>query len=60
MREYYRRPPGSSRKRENFFNEKDNILKLIENGCTLTYIAKVYHMHRNTVKKYLNEVKMNL
>ena len=54
------RPPGSSRKREKFFNEKDNILKLIENGCTLTYIAKVYHMHRNTVKKYLNEVKMNL
>lgn len=54
------RPPGSSRKRETILNEKDCIMKLLDKGCTLTFIAKRYHVHRNTIKKYLKEMDLDL
>ena len=54
------RPPGSSRKHDKFIREKDSIMKLIDGGYSLSYVAKVYKLHRNTLKKYLKEVKKNI
>ena len=49
------RPPGSSRKKEEFIQDKENVLRLLSEGYSLTYIAKFYGIHRNTLRKYIKE-----
>ena len=51
------RPPGSSRKKDIFVKYHDDIISLLEQGNTLTAVAKLYGVHRNTLKKYIDEVK---
>ncbi len=51
------RPPGSSKKKVSFCKEYANILKMKSEGCSLTFIANAYGIHRNTLKRYLDDVK---
>lgn len=48
------RPVGSSRKKENAYKYWETILKKINEGVPLVKIAKQYKIHRNTLRKYLN------
>ncbi len=50
------RPPGSSRKKEEFIQNKEDILRLLSEGFSLTRIAKIYGIHRNTLRKYIEEI----
>lgn len=50
------RPPGSSRKKEEFIQNKEDILRLLSEGCSLTRVAKIYGIHRNTLRKYIEEI----
>ncbi len=52
------RPPGSSKHRITFYKEYDNILRMREKGIPLIAIAKEYGMHRNTLKHYLDNIKL--
>ena len=49
------RPRGSSKKKMSVFREKDVLLKMIESGVPLTSIARKYHIHRNTLHRYMKE-----
>ena len=51
------RPPGSSQKKVTFCKEYRNIQRMKVEGMSLTSIAKTYGIHRNTLKKYLDDVK---
>lgn len=51
------RPPGSSRKKVTFINEYDNVSMMLADGKTVSQIAKTYGIHRNTMRKYLDEIK---
>ena len=51
------RPPGSSQKKVAFCKEYRNIQRMKVEGMSLTSIAKTYGIHRNTLKKYLDDVK---
>ncbi len=52
------RPPGSSRQKVTFCKEYGNIVRMREEGKSLTSIAKAYGMHRNTLKHYLDDIKL--
>ncbi len=52
------RPPGSSKQRVLFCKEYGNIMKMREDGIPITSIAKKYGMHRNTLKYYLDNIKL--
>lgn len=47
------RPPGCSQKMIVFRNNYDDIIRMHEEGKTLTFIAKEYGIHRNTLRKYM-------
>ena len=51
------RPPGRSKKRDDFIQNQDNILRMLRQGLSLTRIAKIYGIHRNTMRKYIEEIK---
>jgi len=51
------RPPGSSQKKAAFYKEYLNIQRMKVEGMSLTSIAKTYGIHRNTLKKYLEDIK---
>ncbi len=52
------RPPGSSKHKLTFYKEYDNIIRMRKEGCSFTSIASAYRMHRNTLKRYLDDVKL--
>ncbi len=52
------RPPGSSSKKIIFYKEYENIMRMREAGMPITIIAKAYGMHRNTLKHYLDNIKL--
>lgn len=51
------RPPGSSRKRRLVKSEIGKIDKLICAGHSITEVAHMYGVHRNTLRKYLKELR---
>lgn len=51
------RPPGSSQKKELFLKEQAKVQSLLEQGESISRIAKKYGIHRNTMRKYLSEFK---
>lgn len=51
------RPPGSSKKKVTFCKDYDRILAMKSEGKSISFIAKAYGIHRNTLKKYLDDVK---
>lgn len=51
------RPPGRSKKRDDFIQNQENILRMLRQGLSLTRIAKIYGIHRNTMRKYIEEIK---
>ncbi len=52
------RPPGRSKKKVTFRKEYQNIIRMREEGKSLTAIANVYGIHRNTLKNYLDDIKL--
>lgn len=52
------RPPGSSQKKVTFCKNKEMILRMKEEGMASTAIANSLGIHRNTLKKYLDEIKL--
>jgi DNA invertase Pin-like site-specific DNA recombinase len=53
------RPPGSSRKRESFKEQHAEIQFSIENGEPMSVIARRLGVHRNTLRKYINEMRIS-
>ncbi len=51
------RPSGSSKKKRSFIEDYDNAAFLIRQGNSLTRVAKMYGIHRNTLRKYLIEAE---
>lgn len=51
------RPPGSSRKKQSFIDDYENVSCLLRQGNSLTGVAKMYGIHRNTLRKYLLEAE---
>jgi DNA invertase Pin-like site-specific DNA recombinase len=51
------RPPGSSKKKVTFCKDYNRILAMKSEGKSISFIAKAYGIHRNTLKKYLDDVK---
>lgn len=51
------RPPGSSQKKLTFLKEYDKVIFLLNQGKSVSHIAKKYGIHRNTMRKYLIEMK---
>lgn len=52
------RPSGRSRKKEITFSSWPAICRELDAGVPLVKIAKHYNIHRNTLRKYLNEHKL--
>ncbi len=52
------RPPGSSKQKLTFYKEYDNIIRMKAEGKPIISIAKALGMHRNTLKRYLDNVKL--
>ncbi len=52
------RPPGSSRQKVTFCKEYDKIIRMMGEGMSLTSIANTIGMHRNTLKHYLDNIKL--
>lgn len=50
------RPPGSSKKKEEFLKNLKDIRKMMESGHSMSRIAKFYGIHRNTLRRYLQDV----
>lgn len=48
------RPPGLSLKYQEFIKYKEDILRLLENGVSISEVARRYHLHRNTLRRYLS------
>lgn len=51
------RPPGSSQKKLSVFKKFDVILDLLVQGESINHIAKRFGIHRNTMRKYICEMK---
>ena len=50
------RPPGSSTKKQKIMEEYDKIKELLSEGKSVSSVAKKYGIHRNTMRKYLDEL----
>lgn len=51
------RPPGESKKKKTFLQKKEDIQGMIDDGRSMAYIAKKLGIHRNTLRKYMDESK---
>lgn len=51
------RPPGESKKKKTFLQKKEEIQSMIDDGRSMAYIAKKLGIHRNTLRKYMDELK---
>ena len=47
------RPRGSSRKKDMFLQNHEEIISLLSSGHSVTAVAKKYGIHRNTLHQYL-------
>jgi DNA invertase Pin-like site-specific DNA recombinase len=54
------RPPGSSQKKVTFRKEFLHIKKMITAGISMNSIAKTYGIHRNTLKRYLDDIEFKM
>lgn len=52
------RPPGSSKKKLLFCKHTETVMRMTAEGRSLSEIAKLLGIHRNTLRKYLLEMKM--
>ena len=53
------RPPGKSKSRKAFDSQLIEIRKSLDSGSTIGAVAKGLGVHRNTLSRYLKEVKMH-
>lgn len=47
------RPVGSSRKKDRILADMDKIRDMLKDGKSISYISRVYGIHRNTLRKYI-------
>ena len=52
------RPPGSSQKRRDFIRDFDKYDSLLKQGKSISQVAKICGIHRNTLRKYLVDEKI--
>ena len=52
------RPPGRSLKKDEFMKDLENIQEMYIAGNTLISIAQKYGIHRNTVRRYMEEMRL--
>ncbi len=52
------RPPGSSKQRVTFCKEYGKIIKMRDEGMSISSIANAIGIHRNTLKHYLDDIKL--
>ena len=53
------RPPGSSQKKLKVLKECDDVMYMLNQGKSISEIARKYGIHRNTMRRYLAEIKKN-
>lgn len=53
------RPKGSSKKRKAILEKMDSISRMLSDGASLTFVAKKYGIHRNTLSNYLKSFSKN-
>ena len=51
------RPPGRSKKKERCIRDSHRILALITAGVSINHIAHIYNVHRNTMARYVQELR---
>lgn len=49
------RPVGKKSSKVKLSGKEEIIRELLEQGVRITYIAKIYKVHRNTVSKFIKE-----
>lgn len=49
------RPEGSSKKKVIFLKHKGQVKDMLDNGATLTSIAVMLDIHRNTLRRYIKD-----
>ena len=52
------RPAGSSKKREMLKCREQKIVSLLESGHSISMLAKMFGIHRNTLRRYLADRKI--
>lgn len=52
------RPPGSSKKKVLFCKQADEVRRMIAEGKSLSEVANLLGIHRNTLRKYVLEMKL--
>ena len=53
------RPPGRSQKKLKVLKECDDVMYMLNQGKSISEIARKYGIHRNTMGRYLAEIKKN-
>lgn len=53
------RPVGSSKKKLSFCKQREEIFQMLKTGKSISEIARDLGIHRNTLRKYLNEIAYN-
>ena len=51
------RPPGSSSKKLRIQKDYNEIIRMLSQGKSVSEIARKYGIHRNTMRKYLDEMQ---
>ena len=54
------RPNGSSPKRQTFEKNQPIIATMIQNGESISSVARQFGMHRNTLRRFLNEAESGI
>lgn len=49
------RPPGDSIKKQEYLSRSAEIQRMLDDGKSYTHIAKKLGIHRNTLRRYINE-----
>lgn len=52
------RPPGISKKKEEYISRSMEIQQMLDNGKSYTQVAKKLGIHRNTLRRYMKEVEI--
>ena len=54
------RPPGSSQKKLTVLKQSDAVICMVQQGKSVSEIARKYGIHRNTMRRYLAEMQKNI
>lgn len=52
------RPRGSSKKKLLFCKRAAEVVEMLDSGCSMSEVARCIGIHRNTLRKYVSDMKM--